>query len=99
MRILPPQPQGRSLIRVRDPEMRSLQAAPHCGLASSDLFAYIYYASGVHYIILLLALFYVGCCVIDFLFLALSWFSWHLISFLFLDDFVFADSPSPIPKK
>lgn len=78
--------------------MRSLQAVLHCGLVSSDLFTHIYYASGVHYIILLLALFYVECCVIEFPFLAFSWFSWHLISFLFLDGFVFADIPSPIPK-
>lgn len=79
--------------------MRSLQAVPHYGLVSSDLFTYTYYASGVHYIILLLALFYVECCVIDFPFLALLWFSWHLISFLFLDGLIFADIPSPIPKK
>jgi hypothetical protein len=78
--------------------MRSLQAVPHCGLVSSDPFAYIYYASGVYYIILLLALFYVARCVIDFPFLALSWFSWHLFSLLFLDGFIVADIPFPIPK-
>lgn len=78
--------------------MRSLQAVPHCGLASSDLFAYIYYASGIHYIIRLLALFCVEHCVIGFPFLALSLLSWHLISLLFLGGFVFADISSPIPK-
>lgn len=62
----------------------------------TDLLAYIYYASGVHYIILLLGLFYVEHCVIDLQFFALSWLSWHLTSLLFLDGFVFADIPSPI---
>ncbi|KAG2360666.1 hypothetical protein BDR07DRAFT_1411984 [Suillus spraguei] len=95
MRILLPQLQERNLIRVQDPEMRSLQTVPHCGLVSSDLFTYIYYASGVHYIILFLVIFYVECCVIDF---ALSWLSWHPISLLFLGGFVCADIPSTIPK-
>lgn len=97
MHILPPQRQEKSLIRVRDPEMRSPRAVTHCGLVSNDLFAYIYYVESI-----ILYFFWLYSMLQAVL--LISRFSHYrgflgiLFHLLFLDGFVFADIPFPIPK-